>query len=374
MSLGGVDIMKKLIFLFVIACSLSARTGAAEVEVDGESFKVIDTHLHFGEFGQMALKGKKFTIGAMPGFVKLYAPGVMAQGVRPYAKHLGIASQLEMAGVDHGILLAVYTHHTTGYATNAALAAWLADPRNVADDGRPIFWGLVSINFDDFDTPNLASERLEAMRSYLVDYPELIVGIKLAHAHQNVPFDDELYHGVYGVAAETGVPVLLHTGFSPFPGSSDDAHYYDTAYLEDVVAGYDGQDGRPLVNFVFAHTGQGDKRSVDSALRMARDYPNVYLDLSALKGPFLLDEKGEELSAEDQEKAHNASQLPYVVQKIKEYEIVHKALWSTDGPQYSGMVKSYLNHCLTIFKEAGFTGEELRAVLSENGAKVFGLE
>jgi hypothetical protein len=86
----------------------------------------------------------------------------------------------------------------------------------------------------------MAGERLAAMRSYLTARPDRFIGIKLAHAHQGVSFSDPVYQGVYQVAAETGAPVLLHTGFSPFPGTQDDPAYYDPLNLEAVVTAFDG--------------------------------------------------------------------------------------------------------------------------------------
>jgi hypothetical protein len=125
------------------------------------------------------------------------------------------------------VLTRDFTHHTTGYYANEALERDLDDARNaVGADGDPWAWGFASVNFDDW-AGDLAGDRLAALRSYFTAHPDRFIGIKLAHAHQQVPFTDPAYQGVYQVAAEVGVPVLLHTGFSPFPGAQSDPAYYD---------------------------------------------------------------------------------------------------------------------------------------------------
>jgi predicted TIM-barrel fold metal-dependent hydrolase len=273
-----------------------------------------------------------------------------------------------MAGVDHAVLLAVYTQLTSGYFTNKQLEEVLTDPRNVSADKTPgrtkWAWGLVSVNFDGYLAPGVAEARLKAVDSYLQQRPDLFIGIKLAHAHQGVAFDDARYWGIYDVAAKRGVPVLLHTGFSPFPNSKTEPKYYDPKYLETVATKYDGTHGEPRVTFILAHTGQGDARSVEHALALAESHDNVYLDLSALKRPLLLDEEGKEVKRTD-------FQYPHVIAEVKQRGLVSRVLWSTDGPQYSGMVRRYLHLLVDEMRSAGYTVEEISAVLSGNFYSLF---
>jgi hypothetical protein len=156
----------------------------------------------------------------------------------------------------------------------------LLDPGSAGPDGR-FAWGLVSVNFDDWTAP-VASERLRIVEAYLTARPDLFIGIKLAHAHQGVAFDDPAYQGIYEVAARQGVPVLLHTGFSPFPNSRTTPEYYDPDALEAVVSAFDGDHGLPRVELVLSHVGQGDGRAVNHALALAEAHDNVSLELSAL--------------------------------------------------------------------------------------------
>lgn len=55
------------------------------------------------------------------------------------------------------------------------------------------------------------------------------------------------------------MPVLLHTGFSPFPGTRSERDYYDPARLASVVEAYDGTRGAGRVDFVLSHVGQGTR-------------------------------------------------------------------------------------------------------------------
>ncbi len=362
--------MKQINCTLLLLAFLSPIAAGASVTIDGKEYRVFDPHLHFGSYAQMNTQGKSFIIGGMPEFSRLYSPPALDLAVDPYDPHVGIAAQMEMAGIDGGIILAVYTHHTTGYATNFELKEQLLDERNTAADGSPLFHGMVSINFDDFSQPAIVTHRLAAVRSYFAIYPELIVGIKLAHAHQGVAFDDEHYHGIYDIAAEFDVPVLLHTGFSPAPNSMDQPNYYDPIHLQSTIEKYNGEDGKPLVVFIFAHAGQGDARSVNHSLELCRDHDNVYLDLSALKRPFKIDIDGNPISEEDQQLDEFKTQLPYVLAKIREFDLFSRVFFATDGAQYSGFLRSYLTYFIEQMQLAQFSEQEMQQVLYDNSVEL----
>lgn len=350
--------------LLVLACGLTASPAAATIDVDGRSLEVIDMHLHPGDYATMAPGGKAFITQSLPPAFALYAPALLDRLSDPYAPHVGIAAQTGLAGVDHAVLFAVYTHHTTGYYANETLARDLADPRNtVGGDGAPWAWGFASVNFDDW-TADLAGDRLAALRSYFTASPDRFVGIKLAHAHQQVPFTDAAYQGVYQVAAEVGVPVLLHTGFSPFPGAQLDPAYYDPLGLEAVVTAFDGDHGPGRVDFVLSHVGQGDARAVAHALALAAEHPNVWLEISALGRPLQLDLDGQPVTT-------SVPQYPAVLAEIRARGLIGRTLFATDGPQYSGAVRAYLGRMVTGMRDAGYTTDEIAAVLAGNFRRLF---
>jgi hypothetical protein len=333
------------------------------VIIGDRTIPVIDMHLHAGEYGAMSASGKAFVTAGLPPFLLPYAPALLDRLSDPYAPHIGIAAQTALAEVGNAVLYAVYTPGTTGYFTNEQLAAALLDARNVATGGGPWAWGLASLDFDGW-TDDLAGERLAALRSYLATYPELFVGIKLAHAHQGVRFDDAEYQGVYQVAADTGAPVLLHTGLSPFPGTRDDPAYYDPQNLEAIVTTFDGTQGAGRVDFVLSHVGQGDARAVAHALDLAAAHDNVWLELSALGRPLLVDADGAPTSGGD-------PQYPAVLAAIRDRGLIGRALFASDGPQFSGAVRTYLGRIVQGMQDAGYSVDEIEQVLSGNFRRLF---
>jgi hypothetical protein len=333
------------------------------VIVGDRTIPVIDMHLHAGDYGAMSASGKAFVTAGLPPFLLPYAPALLDRLSDPYAPHIGIAAQTALAEVGNAVLYAVYTPGTTGYFTNEQLAAALLDARNVATAGGPWAWGFASLDFDGW-TDDLAGERLAALRSYLATYPELFVGIKLAHAHQGVRFDDAEYQGVYQVAADTGAPVLLHTGLSPFPGTRDDPAYYDPQNLEAIVTTFDGTQGAGRVDFVLSHVGQGDARAVAHALDLAAAHSNVWLELSALGRPLLVDADGAPTSGGD-------PQYPAVLAAIRERGLVGRTLFASDGPQFSGAVRTYLGRIVQGMQDAGYSVDEIEQVLSGNFRRLF---
>lgn len=318
---------------------------------------LVDMHLHPGDYATMAASGKAFVTANLPPFLRPFAPALLDTLSDPYADRVGIHAQTELAGVDHAVLFAVYTQHTTGYFTNESLEAVLTDARNVAPDGLPWAWGMASVDLDGWSSA-VASTRLAALKSYLVQRPDLFIGIKLAHAHQGVALDDDAYLGIYDVARETGAPVLLHTGFSPFPGTESDPVYYDPAHLEAVVEAY------PDVDFVLSHVGQGDARAVDHALDLAEAHANVWLELSALGRPLSIGENGEPVDTTE-------PQYPAVLAQVRARSLISRTMFASDGPQYSGGVRTYLQRIRAGMVTAGYRDGEIAAVLGGNFIRLY---
>ncbi|MBK1786963.1 amidohydrolase family protein [Prauserella cavernicola] len=98
------------------------------------------------------------------------------------------------------------------------------------------------------------------------------VALKLHPVHGGFsPADKELYLA-YSVCEERGIPVILHSGTSSFPGAR--TSFGNPELLSDVVEDF------PAVQFVFAHGGRGWWYDVAAFLALARD--NVWLDLAGL--------------------------------------------------------------------------------------------
>ena len=196
-------------------------------EFEGDLYEVIDAHLHTGFIESQLPSGMSFLVSQIPAFARIYFPATTPQVMDVYNQYQGIKEHTRSAGVAHAVILATYTHHTIGYASNREIEAKLVDSRNQSPDGLPWAWGMASVNYDDFEDESVARQRLTALESYFEQHPDLFIGIKLAHAHQAVSFEDPIYLGVYDVAARQGVPVLLHTGLSPFPNTHTEPEFYD---------------------------------------------------------------------------------------------------------------------------------------------------
>lgn len=338
---------------------VAAPTARAAIDVSGESVEVVDMHLHPGNFGAQPRSGKEFLVAALPPVYKLHAPALFQVLQDPYFPHLGIRAQADWAQVDRVVLYAAYVQHTVGYLTNESVDALLADPRN---DG----WahGFASIDLDGFTDEEVRAQRVAALASWFEHRGDRFIGIKLAHAHQGVALDDEIMLPVYDVAADYGVPVLLHTGFSPFPGSRGEPRYYDPLWLETVVSAYDGAEGRPRVDFILSHVGTGDLRAVAAALDLAERHDNVWLEISALGGAARIDADGNATSG-------GPPQYQAVLAGAAERGLLDRTIFGSDGPAPSGKILGYVGAIIAEMQRQAFTLEEIRAVMAGNFDRLF---
>ena len=344
---------------------LTAYPAAAAIEVDGVQIEVVDAHLHTLESpGDFNLEGKAAIVSKLPNFVVPYYAALAAQIGDPYAPILGIADQLDWAGVDRGVVLATYTQHTVGFATNRHVEKLIWDLRNIDDAGRPRFLGLASINLDDFGDETIRRHRLDALKTYLMD--DRFIGIKLAHAHQGVAFDDPVLDDLYGLAAEMGAPMLLHTGISPFPGTKMEAEYTNPSALENAIERFNGLGEEGRVEFVLSHVGTADAGATSAALELAAAHDNVWLELSALGQDMVYDLDGNESTV-------YGPQHPWIVEDILDLGLVDRTIFASDGPQRSGKVRTYLEDIVSSMTASGFTTAQVERVLSGSFYDCFGV-
>jgi predicted TIM-barrel fold metal-dependent hydrolase len=205
----------------------------------------------------------------------------------------------------------------------------------------------------------LAQRRVDALASYFEKRPDLFIGIKLAHAHQGIEFDDPNLLAVYDVAAMYQAPVLLHTGKTPFPGAVNEPDYYDPISLESTIMNYNGENGNTRVEFVLSHVGRGDVRSAEHSLYLAEQYDNVWLELSALGGTFQTDAEGNDVE-------YSEPMYVWVLDEIKNRNLVGRSLFATDGPQSSGKIREYTDQMVQAMVDAEFSADDLEKVLAGN--------
>jgi predicted TIM-barrel fold metal-dependent hydrolase len=160
------------------------------------------------------------------------------------------------------------------------------------------------------------------------------VALKLHPVHAGFRPDDKELYPVYQVCAERGVPVILHSGTSSFPGARSSLG--NPELWVDVVEDF------PQVNFVFAHGGRGWWYDVAAFLALAK--PNVWLDLAGLP----------------------PKKLPEYYARFDLARLATRWIFGTDWPGVPGPGRNAAS-----VAGIGLPPDVLRGVLSGNAAKVF---
>lgn len=225
---------------------------------------------------------------------------------------------LESEGVDRALLFCEYSPRATGIQPiedNLPLVAQ-----------NPVRFRLVA-NVNPHLHHPLASEVERQL-----DLGAVALKIHPVHGAFN-PSDKEMY-AAYSVCADRGVPVIVHTGTSSFPGSR--ARCGDPSLMLDPVEDFPG------VNFVFAHGGRG--WWYDTAAFLALQKPNVWLDIAGLP----------------------PRNLPRYYERVNLDRLATKMIFGTDWPGVPGVA-----HNARAVKALGWPEDVLRGVLAENAAKLF---
>ena len=114
----------------------------------------------------------------------------------------------------------------------------------------------------------------------------LRMGIRMIKMHppHQLLFPNDYYNGVkeleiiYGTAEKHGIPVMVHTGTSIFPGARN--KYGDPLFLDDVAIDF------PKLKILMAHGGR--PLWMQTAFFLLRRHRNVYLDISGIPPKLLL--------------------------------------------------------------------------------------
>ena len=117
--------------------------------------------------------------------------------------------------------------------------------------------------------PQYAGECLAALET-AVDWPGFL-GIKIHPSIHKTPAESPLYEPIWRFAAEHDLPMMTHSwsasDYNPVQ------QYSLPARFESYVQAF------PKVRFVLGHSGGRGKERAD-AIRMANEYPNVYMDIA----------------------------------------------------------------------------------------------
>jgi len=225
---------------------------------------------------------------------------------------------LESEGVDRALLFCEYSPRATGIQPIEDLLPIV--------EYNPVRFRLVANVNPHLHYPVVSEfERQLALGA---------VALKLHPVHGGfAPADKELYP-VYALCAERGVPVILHSGTSSFPGAR--TGFGDPELLIDVIEEF------PDLQFVFAHGGRS--WWYDTAAFLAQSKPNVWLDLAGLP----------------------PKKLPEYYNRFDLPRLATKWIFGTDWPGVPGASRN-----VAALRELGLPDDTVRAVLSGNAAKIF---
>jgi predicted TIM-barrel fold metal-dependent hydrolase len=154
----------------------------------------------------------------------------------------------------------------------------------------------------------------------LIDrYPDVFVGIKFLCDYHLVPMTDERYRPAWELADERKLLVLSHTW--------GDSKYDGPAVVRRIAERYHG------LTLLMGHSCSG---AWDDAVKLANDFPNVYLELTAV-----LDDRG-------------------IVEKFIAEAGAHRMLFGTDLPWFDP------HHGIGALLSAHITDEDRHLILHRN--------
>jgi uncharacterized protein len=225
---------------------------------------------------------------------------------------------LAAEGVDAALLFAEYSPGATGIQPVEDLLPIIA-----YNPGR--FRLVANVNPRLHQPPAAEAERQLGLGA---------VAVKVHPVHGGFRAEGHDMYPVYDLCAERGVPVIVHTGGSIFPGSRPEAG--DPKLMGRVAGAFPG------VQFVLAHGGRG--RWYADAARLALARANVWLDLAGLPPKRLPDYyAGFDLAA-----------------------LASKWIFGTDWPGVPGVARNARG-----LAALGLRGGILAAVLGGNAARVY---
>jgi predicted TIM-barrel fold metal-dependent hydrolase len=123
--------------------------------------------------------------------------------------------------------------------------------------------------------------------NFMRDVEEMVrLGVRLIKLHppHQLIYPNEYLSGLkeleilYRAAESNSIPLMIHTGTSIFPGARN--KYGDPIYVDDVAVDF------PRMKIILAHGGR--PLWMQTAFFLVRRHPNVYLDISSIPPPQLL--------------------------------------------------------------------------------------
>ncbi|MEV4870154.1 amidohydrolase family protein [Streptomyces syringium] len=285
---------------------------------------IIDSHVHAGEYYRH--------------FTTAFADQMMATtGMPPEAlsaPETRLITEMDTAGVDRAFLLAFDVRRVEGFSVPNAFVADLCDRH------PDRFIGFASV---DAGTPGAAARLRHAVTE------RGLRGLKTAPCYLRMSPADRRWYDVYETAGELGIPVLVHTGYTP--AENADGRYFSPLLLEPVARDF------PDLRIILAHL--GTPWTAPCVELLAR-HPNLYADLSIF-GSYRPPET-----------------VAAALAHARERGVLDRVLWGTDFP-FATMTES-MDRMARLAKDTEpwpdgsdpLTPDEYRAVMGGTAAMLTG--
>src|SRR5436305_1484320 len=196
---------------------------------------------------------------------------------------------LDEIGVDRAVLINYVATELMGFTpeVNAFVAKYVKeDPKRLIPCGSVHPRHTSNVERDMEEIVRLGIRMIKVQPPHQLLYPnDYLNGVKELET-------------IYRVAEQNGIPVMVHTGTSIFPGARN--KYGDPIYVDDVAVDF------PRLKILLAHGGR--PLWMKTAFFLVRRHSNVYLDISGIPPKTLLE------------------YFPRLE------EIAHKTLFGTDWP------------------------------------------
>jgi predicted TIM-barrel fold metal-dependent hydrolase len=234
-------------------------------------------------------------------------------------------AHMDSIGLDRAVLINYVAPETLGFT--AEVNPWIvnyckADPERLLPCGSIHPRHATNIQADLDNILRLGLRLLKIHPPHQLMYPNAYL-----HGDKNLEL-------IYRTMEANGIPVMIHTGTSVFPGARN--KFGDPIYVDDVAIDF------PKLKILLAHGGR--PLWMDTSFFLVRRHPNLYLDVSGIPPKTLLD------------------YFPRL------QEIATKTLFGTDWP---GPGVPEIKRNLDDFRNLDISEPAKRAILSETALHIW---
>ena len=209
---------------------------------------VIDVHTHYVALGQWKPEVEEWVRSMNSDLSPFY-------GKDGSFNREAFLAMMDRIGIDYAVVLAEVAPAVTGIVTTDEVLEFC--------EGCERLIPFASINI------HMSPEPAREFERYL---ERGCRGLKVHPVHQLFYPNDPRMYPLYDIAQAAGVPVMVHTGSSIFPGAK--MKYGDPLYLDEVAVDF------PDLTIIMSHGGRGFW--YDRAEFLAQIRKNIYIDVCGL--------------------------------------------------------------------------------------------